>query len=583
MDSLIGKANLAEQRTDLAPLAGDSDVVCCSLTTRLLRLLVAVSAVLIVVAAAIGFTTNHAMSQLVRRTMVSNVDKVRTIVTAEAQNLSRNVADYAVWDEMVENIDNPDSAWYAENVTEWYPRAFDVDVILSIDPTGRIVYSYGGLPGFEPESQIVDRRLVDVSPARPHYEGLWQCAGNYYLLAVSGVFPSNSTVLGDNPHGVLIAGYKITPERIARLEDLTHETIALCDLAGDAPPLIAHPDDGPPSDVTAASGCCIWHQIDGTPGAFLKVTSSFPAVDKTIHLAHLGLVLLAAIWFGVVLLAFYTVRRWIVRPIAEMRSALRRFESGEIVDWWKLLRTGDELDALCRAFGTISTELRGSEQSMRAVVEGAADSVLLLNAAGEIQMANEKARHLFGSLIGSRVAVRLDALVAESHRDIFGLAWVELLTDGRFYGTFPLVSGDDSVVTSEISSIVLADGRVFVSLRDVTERERLRKDVSAAQSHAKHLEGLHQAAVTLQHEINNPLTAVLGNSELIRLRLELRKGDPTAAEIKDIHAAVKDISDLARRMRDVLSKLRSLYNPVVTLHPTGTEQGAQMINLKDSE
>jgi signal transduction histidine kinase len=552
-----------------------------TLNSRLLKLLGGMTVILLVAAGSFALITHHAMHQLVRRTLDSNVAKVRAILDAEAQNLNRNVSDYAVWDEMVENIENPDSAWYAENVTDWYPKAFDVDVILALDPAGRIVYSYGGLHGYEPGKRVPDMELAHVSPQRINYQGLWKNDGDTYLLAGWGVFPSNQGAAGDEPQGTLIAGYKITSERMRRLEDLTHEDLALCEMTGEALPQIEYDSGDRTSGVTTADGYCVWRHISGAPGAFVRVTSAFPAVDKTRALSYLGVILIAVIWLAVSLLAFGAVRRWVVRPVAKMRIALRKMEAGESVNWTNLVHTGDELEALCLAFGDVSSELKKSVESMNTIVEGAADSVLILNGDGLILMANEKARELFVPNLSPEKAVRLKELICEPARSIAELAWVELRTDGRYFGKFAMTTRHEDAANLEMNSVVLSDGRIFASFRDVTERERLQKEVASAVAKSRKLEGIQQAAVTLQHEINNPLTAVLGNAELIRLRLERDRVAP-AGEREFIRAAVGDISELSRRMRDVLAKLRSLYNPVVSLHPVDTDQGAEMINLKDS-
>lgn len=65
------------------------------------------------------------------------------------------------------------------------------------------------------------------------------------------------------------------------------------------------------------------------------------------------------------------------------------------------------------------------------------------------------------------------------------------------------------------------------------------------------LRAIQQLSVTLNHEINNPLSTVLGQAELL-----LMKPEPPAAE--KFHRMVKEIRDAAVRIRDVIRKVHQI-------------------------
>ncbi len=58
-------------------------------------------------------------------------------------------------------------------------------------------------------------------------------------------------------------------------------------------------------------------------------------------------------------------------------------------------------------------------------------------------------------------------------------------------------------------------GMIRVS-EDVTDREKMAQDLHEAELRASEVETIHKLMVTLNHEINNSLTAVTGNIELLR-------------------------------------------------------------------
>ena len=52
---------------------------------------------------------------------------------------------------------------------------------------------------------------------------------------------------------------------------------------------------------------------------------------------------------------------------------------------------------------------------------------------------------------------------------------------------------------------------------DVTERKRLEADLREVEIRAEKLEAIHQIVITVNHEINNPLTSILANAQILRL------------------------------------------------------------------
>jgi PAS domain S-box-containing protein len=85
---------------------------------------------------------------------------------------------------------------------------------------------------------------------------------------------------------------------------------------------------------------------------------------------------------------------------------------------------------------------------------------------------------------------------------------------------------------------------------------------------SERLAAIGQIGVTVRHEINNPLTAVLGNAEFL-LR---READRLSADGQE---ALSDVAEGARRIREIVKKLRSPEDRVTTYI-----DGTEMIDLK---
>ncbi len=90
----------------------------------------------------------------------------------------------------------------------------------------------------------------------------------------------------------------------------------------------------------------------------------------------------------------------------------------------------------------------------------------------------------------------------------------------------------------------IAERRIEVSRASRTAEQELRK--------ARYLAGIGETSLALQHEINNPLTALLADAALIEAKM---------VEPQEMDEMLDTIVQQARRIGDVVKKLRDLNNP----------------------
>jgi DNA-binding response OmpR family regulator len=81
-----------------------------------------------------------------------------------------------------------------------------------------------------------------------------------------------------------------------------------------------------------------------------------------------------------------------------------------------------------------------------------------------------------------------------------------------------------------------------------------------------------QMAITLSHEINNPLTSILGHARLLQ---ETLQSQPSISA--DVLASLQAIENEAQRIQSVMEQLRRIEKPVVSEYVSGKE----MIDLYD--
>src|SRR5207244_11256816 len=78
-------------------------------------------------------------------------------------------------------------------------------------------------------------------------------------------------------------------------------------------------------------------------------------------------------------------------------------------------------------------------------------------------------------------------------------------------------------------------------------QDAARRNAEEELSKARWLAGIGDATLALQHEINNPLSALLGNAELMMMELEER--GERSEMLNVIHEQALRIAEVVRRLR----------------------------------
>jgi DNA-binding response OmpR family regulator len=128
-----------------------------------------------------------------------------------------------------------------------------------------------------------------------------------------------------------------------------------------------------------------------------------------------------------------------------------------------------------------------------------------------------------------------------------------------------LDAGADDYVSKPVSPARLA-ARLTIAERRIAQEEARRR-AEAALARAQWLAGIGETSIALQHEINNPLAALLGHVGLIENGLV----DP--GEEREVLAVV---AEQAHRIAAVVKRLSALRNPQSVEYLRG---GSRMIDL----
>jgi two-component system phosphate regulon sensor histidine kinase PhoR len=245
---------------------------------------------------------------------------------------------------------------------------------------------------------------------------------------------------------------------------------------------------------------------------------------------------------GLLILALW-LREAFDRPLARVRAALARIESGDLSARTRLRArgaVGEIAAAIDQMAGELESRLREvtqEKEQLSGVLGGMVDGVLVIGADGRIGLANRSLRELFGirgELVGKRpievirhVALE-DALREAAHSDAAVVREVAL-------GTSPA-----RALRLHASAFPTAEGAGVVAVfSDVTELRRV--------------EAMRRDFVThASHELKTPITAIRGFAEM------LAEGSVPAADQQRILGIVRDhVERLERLVEDLLELARA--------------------------
>ena len=211
-------------------------------------------------------------------------------------------------------------------------------------------------------------------------------------------------------------------------------------------------------------------------------------------------------------------------------------------------------------------ELRQSEENVRSLFQLAPDAIVALHG-GEIVHANERAAEWLGVSGGAQglKGRRLADFAPDDERDRLD-RWIADGTSRMRQPTrahFRFLALDNAPLHAELAGMPMPYGRrpCFVVLaRDLTERRRMQ----AQMAHLDRMASVGMLVAGVAHEINNPLSFIMPNLELLTAEVEtmMRDGvDPRpesqSARLQELVEIAHDALDGAQRVAGIVRDLRA--------------------------
>lgn len=235
----------------------------------------------------------------------------------------------------------------------------------------------------------------------------------------------------------------------------------------------------------------------------------------------------------------------------QLRVAFRISREGNRVTSWRALLIDD-------------TETRRSEAEMRATLSTVPSAMIVIDAVGTIRAFSATASKMFGYKAEEVVGRSIEMLMDKRYRSAHSNAVKRYLETGeaRVVGqqrSLDAVRSDGTEFPIEIwvGDASTESERLFTGfIRDQSERFETEARLQSLQNdlvHVSRLSALSELSLSLAHELNQPLAAIvnlLGTAEFVAER----GGDMMQQQVQDI---VKRASDEAMRAGAIVKKLRT--------------------------
>jgi two-component system sensor kinase FixL len=232
-------------------------------------------------------------------------------------------------------------------------------------------------------------------------------------------------------------------------------------------------------------------------------------------------------------------------------------------DQLELNREGLEAEVESRTL-----DLKQAERHLRTIIDTIPDPIITIDEGGTIRSFSPAAEGLFGFAAGETVGQNVSMLMPPPYRDEHDgyLARYRDTGEKRIIGTGRVVFGrkkDGATFPMELAvgEFTLDADRVFVGvIRDVSRREEAEREIHQLQAElleASRLTGLGEMASALAHELNQPLSAVVGYLDAGRTLLGAQAPERVLELMRKSSDQARRAGDIVHRMKDLAQKGRT--------------------------
>jgi PAS domain S-box-containing protein len=209
--------------------------------------------------------------------------------------------------------------------------------------------------------------------------------------------------------------------------------------------------------------------------------------------------------------------------------------------------------------------LKESEQKSMSIMENSADAIFITNQQGKYLYTNKAVTAMLGYTSEEMKSKTIADLSPPNKTEEATQFYKQLLNEGKCFIEIELLKKDGSYISTDLNTVVLPDGTLYGSCRDITERKKAESELIKAKEKAEESDRLKSAFLTnMSHEIRTPMNGILG----------------FAALLKDPNISSDDQQDFIQTIQISGARLLNTINSIVDI--SKIESGLTGVNIKET-
>ncbi len=476
-----------------------------------------------------------------------NMDRCLEALHREVHHLDMFCFDWAAWDDTFEFMAEPTEAYKTSNLS---PASFidnDINFIYFFDRRGNLVWGrYYDLETEEPEDfpdfqqglMAATHPLLNPGPRDESHQGLINTSKGVMLFACRSILPSEE-VVGEENRGTMIMARLLNDEILNEIQEQVQVALEVFPadskmLPPEAMNLDLNEERIDDDDQNTLTVSTLVPDFFNEPALYFIIRGPREIMARGVEAVRLQTLVAVATGLLFTLLLAASMGSLVSRPLHMLSEQAQKFHlgSGPIPHW--TIRRNDEIGRLAKDFNnmmrrvrdeeierrTTETALRNSEARLDTILKTAPDAIVVTNAKGYIESANDAAAKLFGYDIDGLTGLTGRHFLAEEEQTF----WIEATANyAANPGAEPFTANRESAIRNREGLIhpvhisvtsMLLEGEVYFTsaIRDISEMQEMQESMARA----RHLATVGEMGASVAHEIRNPLAGMRGAIELLQ-------------------------------------------------------------------
>ncbi len=519
-----------------------------SLRAKTVAIAIAVLVVIVVLVCAMSeLFLVRSFVQLERQNALRNMQRVLLALDERLVFLDTTVKDWAWWDDTYNFVQSHDHSYIQANLVDSTFATLGVSIIAFANRSGEVVFSKAYDLGRMEEMSFPQEFYDHLKPSSPllNHATLESGVKGILLLSDRVLLVASRPVLTSERQGpiegTLVMGSFFDVRTLEDISDRVKVDLHMsrlddADISSEFKEILPKVTNVNPIYVTEhgrydVSAYALLRDLYNQPALVLKadIPREIYAYARTAVGAFL-LYILAAGFISAVLALFF-LDRMVLSRLAELKNAAVRIGKDMDVSQRLPVTSNDEIGGLARTINLMLTRieegqvaLADSEAKYRTILDEMQEGYLELDLVGSIIFCNDAACQILGYPQGELIGTHFRAHVHPD--DVMAIYQIAKhtreakepsnLSSCRFLRRNGTLGYADIHLHPKRSKDGIIDG-FRVLARDITKRKLLEQQMITA----GRLAITGELAAGIAHELNNPLTGVIGYAQLLVARADL--------------------------------------------------------------